>query len=219
MKIALVAATPAEIQPTQEYLAERLYLKKNFSVEPIVTGVGLLNTAYTLTKFFSNRKPDIAIQAGIAGTMHPFFPPGIVTTVKEEIIGDMGVEENGKLQDIFDLNLAEADMFPFSQKMLINPHQQILNKTHLLQVKAVSVNEITTSSNRVHQLIEKYGPVLESMEGAAFHYVCLREDIPFIQLRAVSNLIGERDKTKWCMNEAIGNLNREIIILINNLFA
>ena len=216
MNIAIVAATPGEILPTQEYLTERLYLKKNSRIEFIVTGVGLMNTTYTLAKSFSQKKPDIAIQAGVAGTMHPFYPPGMVTIVKEEILGDLGVEEDGKLRDIFDLELAEADIFPFSQKMLINPHRQILGKSHLLQVKAISVNEITTSSNRVHQLIEKYGPVLESMEGAAFHYVCLQESIPFIQLRAVSNLIGERDKSKWQMKEAIENLNRELILLINN---
>ncbi len=85
-------------------------------------------------------------------------------------------------------------------------------------MRAVTVNEITTSSKRVHELIEKYGPVLESMEGAAFHYVCLQEDIPFVQLRAVSNFIGERDKSKWLIKEAIENLNRELIILINNMF-
>jgi len=56
--------------------------------------------------------------------------------------------------------------------------------------------------------------VIESMEGAAFHYVCLQEAVPFLQLRAVSNMIGERDKTKWLMKEAIDNLNKELIVLI-----
>jgi futalosine hydrolase len=31
------------------------------------------------------------------------------------------------------------------------------------------------------------------MEGAALHFVCLQEDISFIQLRAISNFVGERD--------------------------
>ena len=34
------------------------------------------------------------------------------------------------------------------------------------------------------------------MEGAALHYACIMEHIPFIQLRAVSNFVGERDKNK-----------------------
>ena len=66
-------------------------------------------------------------------------------------------------------------------------------------------------------MMRKYNVMVESMEGAAFHYVCLQEYIPFVQLRAVSNFVGERDKTKWQMREAIENLNRELIALLRPL--
>ncbi len=55
------------------------------------------------------------------------------------------------------------------------------------------------------------------MEGAALHFVCLRERIPFLQLRTISNKIGERDKTKWNIGLAILNLNAELILLLNEL--
>ena len=64
---------------------------------------------------------------------------------------------------------------------------------------------------------KKYHPLLESMEGAAFHYVCLMKNIPFIQLRSASNYVGERDKSKWKMNEAIVNVNKVVYDLINKL--
>ena len=54
------------------------------------------------------------------------------------------------------------------------------------------------------------------MEGAALHYVCLMEKIPFIQLRSISNYIGERNKKKWNMQESINNLNEHLIRLIKN---
>jgi futalosine hydrolase len=55
------------------------------------------------------------------------------------------------------------------------------------------------------------------MEGAALHYVCLQENIPFVQIRSVSNYVGERDKTKWKIQEAIENLNRELLLMINRI--
>ena len=55
------------------------------------------------------------------------------------------------------------------------------------------------------------------MEGAALHYVCLCEKIPFLQLRCVSNYVGERDKSKWEMTEAISNLNIELNKIIEIL--
>ena len=52
------------------------------------------------------------------------------------------------------------------------------------------------------------------MEGAALHYVCLQQSVPFLQIRSISNEVGERDKSKWRMKEAVENLNTELIKLI-----
>lgn len=216
MNILIVAATQQEVALTRQYLAEKKYQRKDCSVHTLVTGVGLVHTTYALSKYLSKAQPDLAIQAGIGGSFHPFYPPGTVTVIAEEVFGDLGVKENNEFKDVFDLNLAE-NSFPFSAKMLSNPHKPLCNKVKLKSVRAVSVNEITTDSKRIQQLMEKYNAIIESMEGAAFHYVCLQENIPFIQLRAVSNFVGERDKSKWLMKEAIENLNRELIGLIRPL--
>ena len=61
-----------------------------------------------------------------------------------------------------------------------------------------------------------FDPVTESMEGAALHYVCLMTNVPFIQLRSISNYIGERNKKKWDMMESINNLNNSLVRIINN---
>lgn len=93
----------------------------------------------------------------------------------------------------------------------------MLKKTRLKKVKGISVNEITTSKQKVRFYQETFQPVVESMEGAALHYVCLMEKIPFIQLRAVSNYIAERNKQNWNMKESIGNLNQALIKLLATL--
>jgi len=43
------------------------------------------------------------------------------------------------------------------------------------------------------------------------------EAVPFIQLRSMSNYIGERNKKNWNMQSSISNLNRELINLIEQL--
>jgi futalosine hydrolase len=60
-------------------------------------------------------------------------------------------------------------------------------------------------------------PVVESMEGAAFHYVCLMEKIPFLQLRGISNYVGERNKANWKIRESIDALNQQLIKMINQI--
>ena len=53
--------------------------------------------------------------------------------------------------------------------------------------------------------------------GAALHYIGRDLHAPFIQLRAVSNYVGERNKSKWKMQEAIYNLNESLLQLLDEL--
>ena len=107
---------------------------------------------------------------------------------------------------------------PYTGKNLENKHVELLQQYNLPLVKSVTINEITTRAARIQQLQQKYQPVVESMEGAAFHYVALVEKIPFIQLRAISNMVGERDKSKWKMKDAIQLLNEQLIKMVSSGF-
>jgi len=117
---------------------------------------------------------------------------------------------------VFDMGLPQI-VDPYTGKNLENKHVELLRQYNLPLVKSVTINEITTRPARIEQLQQKYQPVVESMEGAAFHYVALLEKIPFIQLRAISNMVGERDKSKWKMKEAISKLNIELNKIIQIL--
>jgi futalosine hydrolase len=57
---------------------------------------------------------------------------------------------------------------------------------------------------------EKYHPDIETMEGAAFFYICSRENIPFLAVRAVSNRVEPRNKEKWNIPLAISNLSLKL---------
>ena len=60
-----------------------------------------------------------------------------------------------------------------------------------------------------------YKADIESMEGSAFHYVCMMRKIPFIQIRGISNIVGERNKSKWKIKEAIDAIMPPLIKLIS----
>ena len=65
------------------------------------------------------------------------------------------------------------------------------------------------TGNTVQQLDDRYRRVtadVESMEGAAFFETCLRHGLPFAELRAVSNAVGERDHARWDIALALRNL-------------
>lgn len=216
MDILLTAATNFEIQPTINYLADRDCLIGDNRFEVLITGIGSMSTAYWLTKTIDKHRPDLLIQAGVGGSFSGSYPPGSLVLVNEEVTGDVGVEENNEFRDVFDMGLPQISA-PYTGKSLVNDDEDMLLRYNLPLVKAVTISEITTRPERIAQLQQKYQPVVESMEGAAFHYIALIEKIRYIQLRAVSNMVGERDKSKWKMKEAIAALNEQLIRMVDGL--
>lgn len=219
MRIIVTAATIGEWMPgflnlNTLYTGESQRLKVRFHQ----SGVGMLASAVSLTRLVTEEKPDLIIQIGVAGTFNLKQPLGKVVVVKDEILGDMGVEEDGKWKDLFDLKLEKSSYHPFEKRKLPNPWLTTYNLLKLPEVTAITVNEISTHQDRISQLIKKYDPQIESMEGAALHFICREANIPFLQMRAISNYIGERNKANWKMKEAIENLNESLLKYVDKLY-
>ena len=215
MEIMLVAATELEIAPALEWLQKNdFHTTAGKAVNVVITGIGSMQTTYRLMLAIQQQRPRAMIQAGIAGSFSLTCPPGTLVIVQEEALGDLGVEEEGNFKDLFDMNLQQPAIFPFTNTALLNPYTSFWARLGLPFVKAVTINEITTSPQRIRILQQKYSAIVESMEGAAFHYVALQQNIPFLQLRAISNMVGERDKKNWLMKESINLLNQQLINIL-----
>jgi futalosine hydrolase len=103
---------------------------------------------------------------------------GSVVAIKKETIADQSVVELKTLKTLFDLKLLPQNKFPFSKGWLVNSND-ILRKIKLRKVTGISVNEITTDKKKVKLYRDSFKPVIESMEGAALHYVSLMEKFHF----------------------------------------
>ncbi len=216
MSYLVIAATVTEIAPFLDYFRKSDDPFEKSIVEVLITGVGLTATTFSLTKQIHTRRPGIVIQAGIGGCFDRDVPLGSVFAIKQDTIADQSVMESGKLKTVFDLSLVSPNKHPYKNGWLIN-RNNLFKELKLKKARAITINEITTGRQKIELYRQAFNPLIESMEGAALHYVCLNENIPFIQLRSVSNYIGERNKSRWKMKEAVVNLNHELIKLLNTL--
>jgi futalosine hydrolase len=217
--ILLVAATAKEISPFIDSMKKEFTQNNNCNIDVLVTGIGLTATAYHLTKQLTFKKYDWVLQAGVAGSFDVNMPLGSVVTVKQDTIADQSVVEMKRLKTLFDLKLVPHNQYPYKKDWLINPAKNLLKQTGLKRVKGISVNQISTAKQIIKFYRETFDPATESMEGAALHYVCLMENIPFLQIRSISNYIGERNRKKWDMNDSIANLNESLLKIIKILNA
>lgn len=212
MQVLLVAATAFEIAPFTQWIE-----KEQVAADVLVTGIGLMATTWSLSRQLSIKKYDLVVQAGIAGCFDQRFRVGDTVVVKKDRIADLGVLEQNSFKDVFDMKLAKPSQFPFRNGWLVNNSPGIAVAGTLKKINAVSVNRISTGKTLINKWNEKYSPVIESMEGAAFHYCCLMAGVPFLQIRSISNYAGERNKSKWNIKESVANLNDTLIKIFRSL--
>lgn len=209
MQILLIAATDHEIEH---------FIAGHPQIDILITGIGIPSTLYHLQKRIHQMTYDLIIQAGIAGSFNSQIALGQTVFVKQDCFADLGFEVKENYMPIFETELVNKNEFPFEKGWLINSTDN-LTDLNLSAVKAITVNKVSDSALQKQQFISSFNADIETMEGAALHYVCLQEKIPFLQIRSVSNTVGERDKSKWMMTEAIVNLNSTLLKLIKGLTA
>jgi futalosine hydrolase len=224
MNILLSAATEAEIAPSIQHIsanwqqvAPRVFQRQGIRLTICISGVGMMASAYHLAKACAATKFDMALQAGIGGAFHRHIQLGDVVFVRSEQLGDLGAEDGDGYLDIFELGLVAHDELPFTGGRLTTPVADFHRRIDLPQVDGLTVNMVSGNENSIIRLAERYECQVESMEGAAFHYVCLQEAIPFAQVRAISNYIERRNRAGWKISEAIDNLNKWLISFVGQL--
>lgn len=198
MSILIVAATQLEIQP---------FIEGHPDADYLISGVGVAATVFHLMKRIEKNKYSFILQVGLAGTYRDDMKLGESVIVESDCFADLGVWENKKIISVYDLGLTNPDESPFENGRLVN-HNVYINTTQAKKVEGVTVNLLTDDLNYVEAMRMKYNAAVESMEGAALHYVCIQKNIPFLQIRGISNKVGERDKSKWNFKEAIQSSNQ-----------
>lgn len=222
-KLLLVTATVFEVQPTLERFAGKTQQLERLGVpgtcfehegfDCLVTGVGQLQCAAQLMARLATASYGAVVQAGLAGSFSTLYPKRSVVRVREEVLGDFGAEADGSYLDMGDMGLLPGDVFPFRSGVLsaVEPDEAALDD--LPQVRSVTVNRTLADPKSIEWVRKRFTPDIVNMEGAALFYVCLLRGVPFVELRAVSDMVGPRDKAAWDLDGSIAALNQRLISL------
>jgi len=213
--VLVVAATPLESQLLQ-------------STDLIVTGIGAVNTASALAhRFATGPKPSAVIQTGIAGAfVQANVGVGSVLLADTEIYGDLGVLTPAGWRPLEEIGIpliaasatreARFNYFPLDAA-LVRRAGEAAGPMVARTGKFLTVSEVTGVRSKADELYERFGALCESMEGAAAAHVCALHDVPFLEVRGVSNLVEDRDRAKWRIAEAAEAAQRVVMKLIEAL--
>ena len=67
---------------------------------------------------------------------------------------------------------------------------------------SLTVAGVSADDKRARELSQRYHGLMENMEGFALALAARAKGLPFLEIRAVSNQVGSRDKTLWDFNAA-----------------
>ena len=218
MNILIVSATQFEVKPLLDFLnikEAEIGINKGIatiqehSVIVLITGIGMVNTAYMMGKY-NKSSYDIVINVGVCGSFNRDLELGELVNITEDVLSELGAENGDTFLTYNELNLEGTHIF----KNQFTSKNKYIHQ--LKEVKGITVNTIHGNETSILKVSSLYNPDIESMEGAAFFAACHQNINNFLQIRAVSNYVETRDKSKWKMPLAIENLNNFLITLLHN---
>lgn len=215
MRILFVAATPFEVENLKLKIENE---NKGHDIDPdthnfklLITGVGMVATAFALGRELATEQYDLAINLGIAGCFDRNIALGDLVEITEDTLAELGAEDNETFLPISQLGFGESN-FAASKKL-----SAIYKDHELKQATAITVNTVHGNDESIKKIQQRLNAQIESMEGAAFFYACREAGIPCLQIRAVSNYVEKRNRDNWDIQLAIKNLNNFAIELVNRI--
>ena len=184
----------------------RLFSVAGKNTDILVCGAGMPASILNSSLHLQQNRYDLILLAGIAGSYRKDIQAGGVFNVKREQFADLGYFENGQLKSFFNLSDWTTD---YQTGSIVNPNTELMAQCGLKSVTSNTVNICNI------QLPGIPDADIENMEGAGLFMLFSKSGIPFLEIRAISNMVRDRDKTKWDIPLALENLGTELLRLLN----
>jgi futalosine hydrolase len=207
MHIIITTATEKELNIIEKELSSI----NNHNIVFKSTGIGPVATTYNMCRLLSNSEFDLAINMGLAGSYRDGLHKGTVVGVTDDVFA-YTVKRGDSIKALFDYPLPALDVQPACNWKQFS----IRSLDNLPKVRSLTVSSLDYTRQGIQMKRKIFNPDIETMEGAAFFYVCCKQNIPFLQIRAVSNFI-EEDREKWIIEKPLYSLNKVLKDVLREL--
>jgi futalosine hydrolase len=181
----------------------------------VVSGIGAVNAALATQAGILKHQPSMVLSVGIGGAYpNSGLQPGVAAVSSAIIYAGLGAMNANEFLDLEQLGFALLEevgtkifnSIPVaSQCILFSEAATIANGPFLTL-------ETVTGSFETASRLEKQvpGALIEGMEGAGVAHVAFKHNIPCLEVRGISNMVGPRDRSAWKIPEAMQALSRAL---------
>ncbi|MER6463022.1 futalosine hydrolase [Streptomyces sp. NPDC001288] len=216
MRVLVATAVPAERDAvaaafpggtTEVRLPAATLLRTAGGYDLLAAGVGpalaAAGTATALTAAALEGRPyTLVVSAGIAGGFRPAAPVGSLVVADEIIAADLGAETADGFVPVTELGFGTVSHRPPDPLV-----RATAEATGARPGAVLTVSTVTGSAARAADLSARHPHALaEAMEGFGVAEAAAAHGVPVMEIRAVSNPVGPRDRDAWRIPAALAAL-------------
>ncbi|MEU5315472.1 futalosine hydrolase [Streptomyces sp. NPDC021056] len=172
------------------------------AVDVVAVGVGPALAAAATATALAGTPYGLVVSAGIAGGFVPHAPVGSLVVADEITAADLGAETAEGFVPVTELGFGTVTHRP--PEALV---QDAVAATGARRGAVLTVSTVTGTAARAAALRERHPTALaEAMEGFGVAEAAALHGVPVLEVRAVSNPVGPRDRAAWRIPDALAAL-------------
>ena len=218
--IAIITATEKEMKSAMAFASGVPVVRQgeaaSFAVQGrqlllCVSGVGVINAALCAGRILARGDVRGVVNLGVAGAFDlEGFPFGTAFKVWREIWPEYGLLTEDGIVSPVSIGLPQGVLNgkPVWDKVKVPGEKNaalmgLELPTDLRSASSLTVSGVTGSSVRAGWLRIAYSVDIENMEGYALAFACAMSGVPFLEIRAISNMVGSREPEDWDLDGAL----------------
>ncbi|THA55807.1 futalosine hydrolase [Streptomyces sp. A1136] len=169
------------------------------AADVLVGGVGPAAAAAATATALALADYSLVVSAGIGGGFAPAAPPGTLVVADALVAADLGAETPD--------GFLPVDALGFGHSVHLPPTElaaRAAEATGALLAPVLTVSTVTGTAARAAELAARH-PLAgaEAMEGFGVAEAAVAHGLPVLEIRAVSNPVGPRDRDAWRIGDAL----------------
>ncbi|MFI0760772.1 futalosine hydrolase [Streptomyces anulatus] len=144
----------------------------------------------------------LVVSAGIGGAFTPLTPLGSLVVASDIVAADLGADTPDGFLPVTALGFGRDRFAP--PPALV---RKVAAAAGAAPGAVLTVSTVTGTAERAGALLAAHpGALAEAMEGFGVAEAATRAEVPVLELRAVSNAVGPRDRDAWRIGDALAAL-------------
>jgi len=208
LRVLVVTAVSAE----REAVLQALHGDPRFDV--LAGGVGSVVAAVNTTKALAAAEYSLVICTGIGGGFPGRTEVGSLVVGTEIVAADLGAETLDGFNSLEELGFGFTRIQ--SDTRLVERVTKALRAAKLPvdTGPVLTVSTVTGTAETAVELAARVtGASAEAMEGFGVGVAALVQGLPVLEIRAISNMVGPRDRSAWQIKEALAVLKAACEVL------